>query len=318
MSVPSLPLHVPKQMFIAQCSAITYEHDSIVFSAQKKTFVYALTLCVSIFFHILYSVIFVDSRRTNTYTILSLCNGITISNSLPTRVIGLPNKLPKFVFISAHHNFRISKHHIIPPAFLTNYDRIYTITSLHFKVGFFDISSIVRFLIGAIDLKNKKDKYYDILEPMQKSLMDNASCAVIVYSTRSGSGYFGDRTMCMRKGIFTASLALQVPIMDVFSIEPTPSCLETTVNISMYVPPTMERETFSTEYYRVWRQNNSNIIDKYNMNVQDSYIAKLSSIEDSKASCALDDDNGVCHEWENSRALISQKEVMEFKKNAVN
>ena len=312
MSVSSLPLNMPNRMVFTKCSTLTLDKKSgdLLVLGYKRSLINDLAVGISILFYALYCFFLTDSQRAHTYTQLSLCKGLNISHpDVPTRIIGLPKKLPKFLFVSAHHNFRIQMHHIINPAFLTNYENVYTVTKIDFKIlGSINITKQINFLINSIDLINKsvQEQFYDVVSPMQTHMNQNQSCVVIIYTTRCDSAFLGDTSMCMRKGIFAASLALQVPIMDVINVEPTPSVQETTVDISIYDPPAMNACTqASKEDYENWRHIHEKEINHFNDNVQQSYLQRVSAVEDSKASCGIHDELKTCSGKDNYKAFLA-------------
>jgi hypothetical protein len=310
MSINSLPSQQASLMF-ETCSKITrISNNELIFSATQGPF-FILNI-IRVLFNVVFYYVFTlfPFKRTRLYTQLSLCRGLNISydsTTCQTRVSGLPEKLPKYLFLSAHHNFRIPFHYIIFPAFLTNFDKVFTVTSLKFPALGIDFSSLLNHLINSIDLINvpKEKQYFDIIEKMQECIRKSESCAVIVYSTRSGSSFLGDRSMCMRQGMFAASMALQVPIMDVITCEATPTHKETDVNVRIYEPPSHQQTFFKTkEDYTEWRKSNQNHIQLYNQSVQNSYMERVEALEGSKASCGLYDSTKMCDdEEENNKAL---------------
>lgn len=287
-------------------------NGDLIFSGQSSIVGY-ITLVFSLLFHMVYCFFNGDSMRTHTYTQLSLCRGFNIDYPQhSTRLKGLPEKLPKFLFVSAHHNFRMRGHVIIPPAFLTQYERVYTLTSIKFVKTFFDVSAIVNYLIGSIDLQKtpKEDHPFNLMENMQKSIAEGVSCAIIVYSTRSNSAFLGDKSMCMRKGIFAGSLSLQVPILDIITVEPTPNVQETTVDLQLYNPPYEKTQFFQdAKDYNIWRENNTKSIDAYAYSVQSSYLDRLDNTEQvTNIACSIHDELGTCHGIDAKDAQIAFKE----------
>jgi hypothetical protein len=98
--------------------------------------------------------------------------------------------------------------------------------------------------------------------------------------------------MNFRDGLFAASLATQVPILDIVVVEATPGVPETIVDIKMWTPAKSEPFKGTLDSYAAWRLQNKTAIKAFTRACQDSFFNTLTALEDSRASCGLVED--VC------------------------
>ena len=219
--------------------------------------------------------------------------------SLSKRVLctGLPNTMPYCAYITAHHRRTATplEYHAMF-AFLGQYDVVRVAIALNTqRLAPLGLRWLPRFVFGAIDFKSLEGpdaKYYSIYEPMRDCILKGQRCAVIVFPDIAGSTYWGDTTMTARKGVYAASLALGVPIVDIVHFEPSVTD-EATVDVSVYEAPTKQSVFLDNDAYKTWRRDNDAGISSFRHKLSQEFMRKVAHHESNYGVCPSGDANGV-------------------------
>ena len=281
----SFVLNFNDTVFTRQCSKLSVEGSDIVltnsiqpkrslaFFADHVGFILALMI-----YHLTSSWLSI-----RTYVEFSMCTGLNaIANR--HRISGLPAKMPKFLFLSFHHRHYSSPAEFFSVGLLESFQRIYVVVRLGFHASKYLINSVIIF--G----KSKDEQYFTIYDLMHASMLDDVSCAVIVYTDRCGSAYFGHQEMLVRPGIHAASLALQVPIMDIAQVESTPVYDEMNTFADMHEAPALEEcpRIYDAESFALWRSTQTTSIEAYRLQTQQRFRSTIQRLEEPKSYCSID------------------------------
>ena len=254
------------------CSNAHVDTDSIVVTSthvhdsKKSIFTKNITLAIAL---ILY---YVWKRRIETcYIRFALCKGLNATDGVH-RILGLPRELPSQLFVSVHHRHHAGISDYFSVALLSSFDRVVTVIN---PLPWHGVSTI----INAKTIKGKSEtldeKFFSIYDFM------GPRTAVVVYTDRRGSPYFGHTGMILRPGIFAASLAHQIPIMDVAIVQATPVYHEMTTHVSMHVPKQLnESPNIHCSFtYKTWRDAHASDIEFYRLDTQSVFRNKISALE---------------------------------------
>lgn len=227
---------------------------------------------------------------------LSRTRGLFAMSPL-VRITGLPVTLPRRLLVSAHHvsEFRPFENHVIY-SFLSTYDAVYVIMGAAGrhqwrKVGL----SVATRVTGALFLPdeahgNGPERHMSLIRPFQKRPHDRV--AVVVFPDKNGILHQGDRSMQVREGICAASLALQVPILDVVAYGPNEVVESTDIYCSLVEPRTLQGglgvTALTAESYRDWRVANKDSISDLRGKLQATYLQNVTALEAPRQCCAVE------------------------------
>lgn len=235
----------------------------------------------------------------------NVCRLLGLYKMSPTIAISFINFdfVPNRAYFSIHHRqsliaYEVAAQFILEPFFSDH--TVITALGIHTKKTSNSIlrpfmrSLVLSFLTytyndSNIDEMSSEDKYWHIA-----CTLKNENSCVSVFPDREGSQFYGDKTFYFRDGLFAASLYHQVPIIDHIIVEPTPSSPETTIDMLLHSPPTLNEcpsATNSAEYLQ-WRQTNKYLIQKYTIACEREFRKHLDFREKQKESNSAG--QGIC------------------------
>jgi hypothetical protein len=223
-----------------------------------------------------------------------------------TVILSLVNftQVPSSAFLSIHHRHSLRSYEVAAQFILEPFFQKHTVITslgvlkkasnylekcLHTGVEWFLKHIYDNF---SIDDMTSNERYWHIYEKM------GPNCAVSVFPDREGSQFYGDEIFYFRDGLFAASLATQVPIIDQVIVEPTPNTAHTTIDFLLHTPPKNQAQVFTNaDDYALWRIQNQTTITAYTLECEKVFRKQLKLREHEKESFSH---QGLCDIMENS------------------
>ena len=226
---------------------------------------------IGVFFGILTSWSSIRSLSA-TWTYWSMAPCVRITDNV--------GQWPAKAYLSNHH--REGTRHLDVLAQFLPYERHAVVTELSSN-PFFELCR--QYIYGETNLKGIKtsaDKHWTLYRLIE------SNDAVNVFPDREGSQYFGDHVLVFRPGLFAASMATGVPIIDIVLVEPTPAHNYLDIVFSLWNPPAPAAGVLkSAQEYATWRTEHNDAIEAFTKQCNDSFLATLGATEAAKASCGL-------------------------------
>jgi hypothetical protein len=215
---------------------------------------------------------------------------------------GLPPTLPGQLFVSVHHRWTATPmDYQLIFAFLRQYDEVHVAIGLNTKaLRRWRLGFLFEAAFGAIDLtacKTSDDKYWSLVRPFQAAV--GRRIAVVVFPDIAGSTHWGDRSMTPRNGLYAAAVGLQVPILDVVHMEPTPACSYTSVQCRLWdarhtAEKPVDPQAMDPTSWSLWRRHHTLEIEAFRDQVHGFYVRTIEALETACAACDPFDMEPVC------------------------
>jgi len=160
------------------------------------------------------------------------------------------------------------------------------------------------------DCLNSNDRHFLVLNECRKPnsmFVMYPACAGVLHYHDTHSFYF-------RQGAFSASIAAQIPIINMTVVEPTDSSHTLTIVFTQWVPPQSNvapHQLITSDDYFAWRTKADvqTTVELFTKQCQEMYAAELQQLRLSKSSCSNTDFAYQCSRQYDS---VITKYVKEF------